>query len=64
LYRSSLRKEDEFGFATILHLMGLDHERLTYFYKGLKERSTTILRRLANRADGESVDEADWLTPK
>ncbi|MBC7816809.1 MAG: DUF1559 domain-containing protein, partial [Planctomycetaceae bacterium] len=26
--------------------------------------STTILRRLANRADGESVDEADLLTPK
>ena len=26
--------------ATILHLMGLDHERLTFFYKGLEERIT------------------------
>ncbi len=24
--------------ATILHLMGLDHERQTFFYKGLEER--------------------------
>ena len=26
--------------ATILHLMGLDHENLTYFYHGLQERLT------------------------
>jgi hypothetical protein len=26
--------------ATILHLMGLDHEKLTYFYQGLKQRLT------------------------
>ena len=26
--------------ATILHLMGVDHERLTFFYKGLEERIT------------------------
>jgi hypothetical protein len=26
--------------ATILHLMGLDHKRLTYFYHGLNERIT------------------------
>jgi uncharacterized protein (DUF1501 family) len=26
--------------ATILHLMGLDHEHLTYFYRGLEERIT------------------------
>ena len=26
--------------ATILHLMGLEHERLTFFYKGLEERIT------------------------
>ena len=26
--------------ATILHLMGLEHEKLTYFYQGLEERLT------------------------
>jgi hypothetical protein len=46
---------DEFGFeavegrvhihdlhATILHLMGLDHERLTYFHQGRHERLTDV----------------------
>ena len=46
---------DEFGFeavenkvhlhdlhATILHLMGLDHERLTYFHQGRNERLTDV----------------------
>ena len=46
---------DEFGFeavedkvhlhdlhATILHLMGLDHERLTYFHQGRDERLTDV----------------------
>ena len=28
--------------ATILHLMGLDHERLTYFYQGLEHRITGV----------------------
>jgi hypothetical protein len=28
--------------ATILHLMGLDHTRLTYFYGGLNHRLTTV----------------------
>jgi hypothetical protein len=28
--------------ATILHLMGLDHERLTYFYGGLNHRLTGV----------------------
>lgn len=28
--------------ATILHLMGLDHTRLTYFYSGLKQRITGV----------------------
>ena len=28
--------------ATILHLMGLDHERLTYFYQGLDQRLTGV----------------------
>lgn len=29
--------------ATILHLMGLDHDRLTYFYGGLNHRLTGVL---------------------
>jgi hypothetical protein len=46
---------DEFGFravedrvqvrdlhATILHLLGLDHERLTYYFQGLEQRLTQI----------------------
>ena len=46
---------DEFGFeavddkvhlhdlhATILHLLGLDHERLTYFHQGRDERLTDV----------------------
>ena len=46
---------DEFGFeavekkvhvhdlhATILHLMGLDHEKLTYFHQGRDERLTDV----------------------
>ena len=46
---------DDFGFeavkdkvhlhdlhATILHLMGLDHERLTYFHQGRNERLTDV----------------------
>ncbi|HEY3789848.1 MAG TPA: DUF1501 domain-containing protein, partial [Urbifossiella sp.] len=46
---------DEFGFeaienkvhvhdlhATILHLMGLDHEKLTYFHQGRHERLTDV----------------------
>ena len=46
---------DEFGYkavenivtvhdfhATILHLMGLDHERLTFYYNGLERRLTDV----------------------
>ena len=46
---------DEFGFkavdhrtsvydfnATILHLMGLDHERLSYYHNGLERRLTNV----------------------
>ena len=46
---------DEFGFravedrvqvrdlhATILHLMGLDHSQLTYYFQGLEQRLTQI----------------------
>jgi hypothetical protein len=28
--------------ATILHLLGLDHERLSYFYQGLDQRLTGV----------------------
>ena len=28
--------------ATILHLMGLDHEKLTYFHQGRDERLTDV----------------------
>jgi hypothetical protein len=31
--------------ATILHLMGLDHRRLTYFYQGLNQRLTGVQER-------------------
>lgn len=51
----SYGETDEFGFAasvnkthlhdihaTLLHLMGLDHKRLTYFYQGRDERLTDV----------------------
>ena len=28
--------------ATILHLMGLDHEKLTFFYQGLDQKLTGV----------------------
>lgn len=37
--------------ATVLHLMGLDHERLSYFYQGLDQRLTGVEpRKLIRRA--------------
>jgi len=51
----SFGESDEFGFkaaagettvydfnATLLHLMGLDHERLTYYHNGLERRLTNV----------------------
>ena len=48
-------ESDSFGFkaavdpvtlydfnATILHLVGLDHERLTYYHNGLERRLTDV----------------------
>lgn len=35
--------------ATILHLMGLDHTRLTYFYSGLQQRITGVRGNLVKR---------------
>ena len=36
--------------ATILHLMGLDHKKLTYFYQGLDQRLTGVRGELIQRA--------------
>ena len=30
--------------ATILHLMGMDHEQLTFFYAGMNQRLTGVRR--------------------
>jgi hypothetical protein len=51
----SYGESDEFGFksavdnttvydlnATLLHLMGLDHERLTLYHNGLERRLTNV----------------------
>ncbi len=51
----SYGESDEYGFkaavnptsvydfnATILHLMGLDHERLTFYHNGLERRLTNV----------------------
>ena len=56
-----LGSTDEFGFqavenrinvhdlhATILHLMGLDHEKLTYRYAGRDFRLTDVEGRVVN----------------
>ena len=53
--RSIYGESDEFGFkaavnpttvydfnATLLHLMGLDHERLTFYHNGLERRLTNV----------------------
>ncbi|MCA9262605.1 MAG: DUF1501 domain-containing protein [Planctomycetales bacterium] len=57
----SYGETDEFGFeavenkvhvhdihATILHLMGLDHERLTYFHQGREESLTDVYGRVVH----------------
>ena len=36
--------------ATILHLMGLDHRRLTYFYQGLDQRLTGVRGTVVKKA--------------
>jgi hypothetical protein len=36
--------------ATILHLLGLDHTRLTYFYKGLDQRLTGVRGKVVKKA--------------
>ncbi|MFO0906250.1 MAG: DUF1501 domain-containing protein [Pirellulales bacterium] len=57
----SYGQTDEFGYkavenvvnvhdfhATILHLLGLDHERLTFYYNGLERRLTDVEGRVVN----------------
>jgi hypothetical protein len=59
---------DEFGYravedvvsvhdfhATILHLLGLDHERLTFYYNGLERRLTDTEGRVVQAVLTESV---------
>ena len=29
-------------YATVLHLLGLDHERLTFYFNGLQQRLTNV----------------------
>jgi hypothetical protein len=41
--------------ATILHLMGIDHKRLTYRYQGRDFRLTDIHGELVNKALAERV---------
>ncbi len=36
--------------ATILHLMGLDHEKLTFFYQGAEQRLTGVRGRVIDKA--------------
>ena len=58
----SIGTTDELGFkaveepvhvsdlhATILHLMGLDHKKLTYFYQGLDQRLTGVRGNLVEK---------------
>jgi len=36
--------------ATILHLMGLDHTKLTYLYQGLDQRLTGVRGNVVKKA--------------
>ena len=42
-FRAAVDKTSVYDFnATLLHLMGLDHERLTYYHNGLERRLTNV----------------------
>jgi hypothetical protein len=42
-FKSALNSTSVYDFnATILHLMGLDHERLTFYHNGLERRLTNV----------------------
>jgi hypothetical protein len=38
--------------ATMLHLLGIDHERLTWFYQGRHDRLTDIAGQVVNEVVG------------
>ena len=61
----TLRQTDDFGFdvaenpvhvhdlnATVLHLLGLDHERLTFSYQGREFRLTDVHGRVVREMIG------------
>ncbi|MDP6384754.1 MAG: DUF1501 domain-containing protein, partial [Planctomycetota bacterium] len=35
-------------YATVLHLMGLDHKRLTYYHNGIERRLTNVSGHVLN----------------
>ena len=42
-FQSAINKTSVYDFnATLLHLMGLDHERLTFYHNGLERRLTNV----------------------
>ncbi len=42
-YRAAINETSVYDFnATLLHLMGLDHERLTFYHNGLQRRLTDV----------------------
>lgn len=42
-FKAAIDKTSVYDFnATLLHLMGLDHERLTYYHNGLERRLTNV----------------------
>jgi hypothetical protein len=42
-------------YATVLHLLGFDHRRLTWYYNGLQRRLTDVHGRLIDRVLQASV---------
>ena len=42
-YKAAVDPIEVYDFnATILHLLGLDHERLSYYHNGLERRLTNV----------------------
>ena len=42
-YRAVERRTSWYDFhATVLHLLGIDHERLTFYHNGIKRRLTNV----------------------
>ena len=49
--------------ATILHLLGLDHERLTYRHGGRDYRLTDVSGEVVHEIVGLSSQHRQWTTP-